>query len=787
MPNYSIIGDVTRSNFDPSEFTALESHGKAMTDQYNAMMTAYGEMQSKASMYEKLANDVKGKDSVAYQNYMNYANALRQHTDLLATQGLTPSTLRNLVQAQSDYQRIVHPIEEAYNARERLAKEQADYLKEHPSAVFERDASNIGIDQMMRLGPSYRAKSVDKEKVAERAKERFSALQKQLMDIVSQAGKDGLDLKDSRQVRTWVKTKAPWLWETMEKYGANPEDVNRLLAGDPSMEDSMLNRIVQDTYRMYGVDSWNTDYDHFSDEQNAQNRLNKMDELYTSVRGEAPNAIGTAKFSDYKNDLDAQILMNRERIAAQERMAKAQRDWEDKKAGEGDKTQREDWYINRTSNYNNPDAQTSEANFLRQMYKFAANSGLQDKSANYIEFLLDKVGIDRKAIESGSVDINNPEVINAIKKLNESGKYSEKDANYFGAKQAGQELAAVGEVLAYIGGGAVNAALITTPLGWGMAATGWGRKLREDANYRAKISKLYEQARAGSKTAVEELKKEGILETGLSYEQKLKKLIDYQNDDAYDLDEQADMYIRGSATNLSGATSNWAGTSQKHAGQVIYTLLNQAISKKDDAEVYDYLRDTKDRSKKIDIAKFKSVAGVNDNGEMTNLPQVGVNFDKNGKLKVTLEFNASKDNDATAYEFDDRLITNGSAERQKYKATMEDAQRNMKQASKFTKQETDILHNEAIKIYNALPAKDRESKTETDVFKELRQRMIYKRKLLAQSQFNEAKGNFFLSLGINTHDVNTRTKGSAEQILTEVRRDPSFNDMLTAESENFGF
>lgn len=321
MPNYSIIGDVTRSNFDPSEFEALKSHGKAMTDQYNAMMTAYGEMQSKASMYEKLANDVKGKDSTAYKNYMDYANALRQHTDLLATQGLTPSTMRNLVQAQSDYQRIIHPIEEAFTARERLAKEQADYLKAHPSAIFEKDASQIGIDQMMRLGPSYRAKSVDKELVAERAKERFSALQKQLMDIVSQAGKDGLDLKDSRQVRTWVKTKAPWLWETMEKYGANPEDVNRLLAGDPSMEDSMLNRIVQDTYRMYGVDSWNTDYDHYSAEQNAQNRLNKMDELYIAARGEAPNAIGTAKFTDYKNDLDAQILMNRERIAAQERAA----------------------------------------------------------------------------------------------------------------------------------------------------------------------------------------------------------------------------------------------------------------------------------------------------------------------------------------------------------------------------------------------------------------------------------------------------------------------------------
>lgn len=299
MPNYNLY--VGRSRYyDPTEFQTLREDLKNMTDQYNTTMAAYGEMSSKADLFEKLANDVKGKDSVAYQNYMNYANAIRQHTDLLATQGLTPSTMRNLVQAKNDYNRIIAPIEEAYNAREAEAKRQAEYMANHPSAIFERDANKMGIDQWMK-NPSYRAKSLDRETVANRAKERFAALQKKIQEFVSEHGHVDPSTMDANQLKQWVQTNIPYEYQALEKYGVSPDDVRELMLGNPRMQNSILQAIVNDTMGMYGVDTWNTDYDHYTDAQNQQNRFNIYNQVYNSIRGEAPNAIGHDK---YDKDVD---------------------------------------------------------------------------------------------------------------------------------------------------------------------------------------------------------------------------------------------------------------------------------------------------------------------------------------------------------------------------------------------------------------------------------------------------------------------------------------------------
>ena len=793
MANYDL--EVSNSGaYNPLALQAFAEVQQGLTDQYNTSMAAYGELESKANLLEKLANDVKGKDSIAYQNYMNYANALRQHTDTLATYGINPNLTRNLMQARSDYSRIIHPIEEAWQARQNEAKRQADYLKAHPGTMFEKDASKMGIDEWLK-NPTYQAQSVDLDNVSKIAGERFAAIKDKLQQFVSEAQAGGLNpaTATAEDVKRWCKVKGvPYLYDAIEKYGANPDDVRALLSGDPRMMNSMLQHIVDETMAQTGVNTWNTDYDHYTKAQNEQNRRNIFERARGAIAGEATKSIGTDKFDKYQDNITWQ------KDLGWAQLAQRKKEWQDKldamndqknKTGDGkDITKAEDWYINRTSNLTNSDVQTSEANFLKQMYKFANNSGLGKNSANYIEFLLDKVGIDRKAIESGAVDINSPEVINAVKKLHESGKYSEKDANYFGAKQAGQELAAVGEVLAYIGGGAVNTALITTPLGWGMAATGWGRKLREDANYRAKISKLYEQARAGSKTAVEELKKEGILETGLSYEQKLKKLIDYQNDDAYDLDEQADMYIRGASTRLTGATSNWSGTSHSNATKVLSDLMNQAISGTPDTEFYDYIRDPQSKGK-IKIDDFNKIANPDATGAWKNLPQIGLDVTRDGDVQVTLEFNATNDTPAKKHLFDDRLVTNGSPEREAYKKTMIQAAKDQKNATKLSKDVINQLHKEAAERaateLNVQGKTDSErnystggkyNELENEYFKEARQQLVYLRALKAQSDYNEAKGKFFQSIGINTHDIHTNSKGVVEDPKLTVSHDPYIED-----------
>lgn len=297
--NYSL--QVENVRFDPTRLLALEAQNIANAEtEHRAAEAAYGEIQSKADMFEKLANDVRGKDSQAYQNYINYANTLRQHTDLLATQGVNPALWRNLLQAKSDYSRIIHPIEEAYQARDKEAERQAKYLEQHPHAMFERDAYDMGIDQWMK-NPHYRAKSIDREVVANRAMERYKALQNQVMEMVSQSGltPDAIKRMTPTQVHAYVKQSAPWLYEAMEKRGVSPEEVQRFMTGDSTAINSLLTSVMDETLGMYGLNTWNTDYDHYTAEQNRLRRNDIHNILRSTIEGEAPNAIGESKFTQH--------------------------------------------------------------------------------------------------------------------------------------------------------------------------------------------------------------------------------------------------------------------------------------------------------------------------------------------------------------------------------------------------------------------------------------------------------------------------------------------------------
>lgn len=331
MSNYSLEVDNSRL-YDPSLRSAISSLNQRQEEAHRLADAAYGEMSAKANMLEQLANDVQGKDSVAYQNYMNYANALRQHTDMLATQGLNPSTWNNIIKAKNDYSRIISPIENAMKKREEAAKYQSEYIKQHPDAIFEREAGEMGIDQWMK-NPNYIPKVIDRRALEERAKERYSALNKQLMEWVSKnGGLDAIKTKDPQAVKKWFKVNVPWLYESMYKTGVNPDDLEKLAAGDPSMQNSLLGAILNDTVRSSGVLSMNTSYDHFTDAQNRQRYQNILDKVMSSVRGASSHSIGETHFDKYDDRISADLLKQSREIAARAAEAEADRAWKEKMA-----------------------------------------------------------------------------------------------------------------------------------------------------------------------------------------------------------------------------------------------------------------------------------------------------------------------------------------------------------------------------------------------------------------------------------------------------------------------
>lgn len=323
MANYQL--QVENLRYDPTAWlTEVDKNLERAKQEHRAAEIAYGEMQSKADMFEKLANDVQGKDSQAYQNYINFAKTLRQHTDLLATQGVNPALWRNLIQAKSDYSRIIHPIEEAWNARDREAQRQAKYLEQHPHAIFEKDARDMGIDQWLK-NPHYVAKSIDREIVANRAMERYKALQKQVMEMVSQSGMtpDAISRMTPTQVHAYVKQNAPYLYEAIEKRGVSPEEVQRFMAGDPTAIGSILTNVMDETLGMYGLSNWNTDYDHFTLDQNRRRRDNINNMLKSTVIGESTNAIGDSEFKQYKDDISGNLAVRWAELEEQKRHNKA--------------------------------------------------------------------------------------------------------------------------------------------------------------------------------------------------------------------------------------------------------------------------------------------------------------------------------------------------------------------------------------------------------------------------------------------------------------------------------
>lgn len=322
MPNYSL--QVDNRGYDPTALLAsIEANAKEQEADHRAAEAAYGEMSAKANMLEKLANDVKGKDSEAYKTYMNYANSLRQSTDLLATQGLNPAVTRNIIQAKNDYSRMIHPIEEAYQAREKEAQRQAEYLKAHPDAIFERDAYQMGIDQWMK-NPHYIARSIDKNALATRAAGSFSQFKKKLQDFISQNGLDPNDTRSANLVKQWVKAgKVPWLYQALEKFGMSPDDVDKVMAGDPNYDNHILNKIIDSELRSSGVMNWDTNYDHYTDEQNRQNYANKLDEVRSAIVANTPYAIGEDKFDKYTDNISGQLAYNYAELEEQKRHNKA--------------------------------------------------------------------------------------------------------------------------------------------------------------------------------------------------------------------------------------------------------------------------------------------------------------------------------------------------------------------------------------------------------------------------------------------------------------------------------
>lgn len=174
MANYSLVID---SKFSPFTFQELLQPALMATQAHQELENQYGELAAKANIWEEMANEQT--DPYAYQMYKKFLDDLKKQADILASQGLTPTSRKALVAMKNRYSSEIAPIETAYKKRQSLIDQQREALLRDNTLIFDTDYSTASLDTLIK-NPNATFTPLSGESIAKRtakmAKEAASAM-----------------------------------------------------------------------------------------------------------------------------------------------------------------------------------------------------------------------------------------------------------------------------------------------------------------------------------------------------------------------------------------------------------------------------------------------------------------------------------------------------------------------------------------------------------------------------------------------------------------------------------
>lgn len=221
MPNYIITSG---AKYDPFTYSELAAPLISITNTRNELEDAYGELEAKASVWERLKDNPQ--DANVYNQYKKFTDDLRAQADALMREGLTPTSRRDLSKMKARYVAELNPIEEAWIKREADIKEYKDAIRKNPNLMYSSDPTQATIQSYMNgQTPTYTALDGN--------------------DLYKQGFTSGSALSNAR-----VKEELPVLdkykqyFEILEEKGYSPEEIKTWLS-DSSMFPE-LNKAIED-------------------------------------------------------------------------------------------------------------------------------------------------------------------------------------------------------------------------------------------------------------------------------------------------------------------------------------------------------------------------------------------------------------------------------------------------------------------------------------------------------------------------------------------------------------
>lgn len=231
--NYGLVVD---SRFKARSFDDLIKPLAMYTQEYNALEQGINELDTKASIWENMANEQTDRD--AYNMYKNYADDLRSAADQLASQGLSKMSRPALMALKSRYSKEIVPIEQAYTTRQKQAEQQQQALLQDPTLMFSRRAATTSLDDYIK-NPQLAYDSYSGKLLTAQAAQAAQALAKQMRE----------------QPRKWRSILGNSYYETMMQRGFSSQDVLNAIQRSPNANKELI-RIMDDVVGSSKIANW---------------------------------------------------------------------------------------------------------------------------------------------------------------------------------------------------------------------------------------------------------------------------------------------------------------------------------------------------------------------------------------------------------------------------------------------------------------------------------------------------------------------------------------------------
>ena len=264
MANFSFVSG---AKFRPFSYSEMLAPLQQATTAQMQIEDAYGELGTKADVFERMANEQT--DPQAYAIYKQYSNDLAAQAESLAKQGLTPASRQGLIDMKRRYSSEIVPIEQAYKRRQELIDEQRKLQAQDSTLLFDRPASTLSLDELI-ANPALSPQSYS-----------GALLSKQVGTAAQNLAKEVRE-----NPRKWRTILGNQYYETIMQKGFRPDEIMQAVQNNPEAS-PILQGIVEDAIGSSGIRNWND-----------ENILNRA---YDYARQGLWNAVGETQYQTLSN------------------------------------------------------------------------------------------------------------------------------------------------------------------------------------------------------------------------------------------------------------------------------------------------------------------------------------------------------------------------------------------------------------------------------------------------------------------------------------------------------